>query len=70
MKRFFLYITTLLAVAALSSATATAQDGVETPTLTSIEVNDEGIPVLSWTMKNPDLVDGYIVKRLIVDGQG
>ena len=59
-----------MAVAALSSATATAQDGVETPALTSIEVNDEGIPVLSWTVKNPELVDGYIVKRLIVDGQG
>ena len=54
----------------MSSATAQAQDGVETPTLTSIEVNDEGIPVLSWTISNPELVDGYIVKRLIVDGQG
>ena len=53
----------------LMTAVATAQD-VETPTLTSIEVNDEGIPALSWTVKNPELVDGYIVKRLIVDGQG
>ena len=59
-----------MAAATLSAATANAQDGVETPTLTSIEVNAEGIPVLSWTVKNPELVDGYIVKRLIVDGQG
>ena len=49
---------------------AQAQDGVETPALTSVEVNDEGIPVVSWSISNPDLVDGYIVKRLIVDGKG
>jgi hypothetical protein len=70
MKKIFLYITTILAAATFTATTATAQDGVETPTLTSIEVNSEGIPVLSWTVSNPDLVDGYIVKRLIVDGQG
>lgn len=61
---------TLTALLILIATIATAQDGVETPTLTSIDVNDEGIPVLSWTVSNPELVDGYIVKRLIVDGQG
>lgn len=51
-------------------ATATAQDEIEIPALTSIEVDAEGIPVLHWTMQNPDLVDGYIIKRRIIDGQG
>ena len=66
MKRL-LFLTT---ITLLLFASASAQDGVETPTLTSVEVNEEGVPVVSWSMRNPDLVDGYIVKRLIVDGQG
>ncbi len=61
---------TLTIALIMTAIAATAQDEIEIPTLTSIEVNEEGIPVLHWTMQNPDLVDGYIIKRLIVDGQG
>ena len=67
MKR--LLTTTAIAIL-FCLTTATAQDEIEIPTLTSIEVDAEGIPVLNWKMQNPDLVDGYIIKRLIVDGQG
>jgi len=28
------------------------------------------LPEIKWTQKNPELVDGYIIKRLIVDGTG
>ncbi len=49
---------------------ATAQDEIEVPALTSIEVDAEGVPVLHWTMQHPELVDGYIIKRQIFDGQG
>ncbi len=63
-----LYIATLLILATYS--TTQAQTDVETPVITSIEVNEEGIPVISWQISDPELVDGYIVKRLIVDGKG
>ena len=52
------------------TALSSAQNEVEIPTLTSIEVDAEGVPVLNWTMQHPELVDGYIIKRLIVDGEG
>ncbi len=65
----FLFIITFLATL-MAVIPAIAQDEVETPVLTSVTVNNEGVPVVSWSMQHPDLVDGYIIKRLIVDGQG
>lgn len=63
--------TLILLVALLTAAMSSAQQiEVEIPALTSIEVDAEGVPVLKWTMQHPELVDGYIIKRLIVDGQG
>ncbi len=61
---------TFLVILILTAATSSAQQEVEIPTLTSIEVDAEGIPVLHWKMNKPELVDGYIIKRRIVDGQG
>ncbi len=49
---------------------ATAQE-VEVPTITSVRVDYiTGLPVVQWTVSNPDDIDGYIIKRLIVDGDG
>ncbi len=49
---------------------AQAQE-VEIPTITSVRVDySTGLPLVEWTVSNPDNVDGYIIKRLIVDGEG
>lgn len=46
-----------------------AQD-LETPIITSIEVSADGHPIVSWKVDNPMLIDGFIIKRKIYDGQG
>lgn len=47
-----------------------AQD-VEVPQLKSVSYDfDSGKLLINWDIENPNLVDGYIVKRLIVDGVG
>lgn len=44
---------------------------LEVPEITSVSVDFvTGKPVVSWEMQLPELVDGYIVKRLFVDGDG
>ncbi len=63
MNRLFLAIFMLVALA------ARAQD-MEVPRIVSVTVNAQGQPVVRWQMANPSAVDGYIVKRLIVDGEG
>ena len=45
--------TLILLVALLMTAMSSAQNEVEIPTLTSIEVDAEGVPVLNWTMQHP-----------------
>jgi hypothetical protein len=47
-----------------------AQD-LEIPEIISAGVDTlTGKPLITWTMQNPDEVDGYIIKRLITDGDG
>ena len=47
-----------------------AQD-LETPEIVSVGVDTlTGKPLITWIMQNPDEVDGYIIKRLITDGDG
>ena len=44
---------------------------IETPVLLSVSVDTTtGRPVVKWSVDNPQLVDGYVVKRLIYDGTG
>lgn len=63
MKRLFLAFFMLLHIV------AAAQD-IEVPMVVSVTVNTSGHPVIRWQMAAPSSVDGYIIKRLIVDGQG
>jgi hypothetical protein len=44
---------------------------IEIPTITSVGINQTtGNPVISWTVQHPELIDGYIVKRLIYQFPG
>jgi len=49
---------------------AAAGQEMEVPRISSVTVNESGQPVLRWQMASPSAVDGYIIKRLIVDGEG
>lgn len=43
----------------------------QTPVITSVSVNSSSGKVeIKWQIDNPDIVEGYIIKRLIVDGTG
>lgn len=63
----------ILALATLLSLTAAAQQEqleLEVPKIETISVNDEGVPVIKWSYHTRNLVDGFIIKRRIVDGVG
>ena len=57
-------------IAVITVSKMSAQD-LETPEILSVGVDTlTGKPLITWTMQNPRLVDGYIIKRLIIDGDG
>lgn len=63
-----LMLTFFLAV--ITFSTVLSQD-LEIPEIISVGVDTlTGKPLITWTMQNPDEVDGYIIKRLITDGDG
>lgn len=61
----------IIAIMALCMCLQTLAQELEVPAITSVQVDyATGLPVVSWRVNHPDSVDGYIIKRLIVDGQG
>ena len=61
----FLAVIMLLWCAGLNAQT------IETPEILSVSVDTvSGRPVVRWKMNDPQIVDGYVVKRLIYDGVG
>ena len=62
---FFILVLSLTSICQLGAQT------LEVPEITSVSVDTiSGKPVVKWKLQHPELVDGYIVKRLIVDGNG
>ncbi|MCQ2253540.1 MAG: hypothetical protein MJZ61_08825, partial [Bacteroidales bacterium] len=50
--------------------TAMSQN-IPIPEIVSVKVDrSTGFPLLEWKISNTSLVDGYIIKRMIVDGDG
>lgn len=59
----------IIVILLMYTSVVLAQD-LETPVITSVEVSSDGHPIVSWKVENPSLIDGFIIKRKIYDGQG
>lgn len=55
----------------IATFTSNAQNKLQTPIINYVTVDlQTGRPTICWQIDNPESVDGFIVKRLIVDGSG